>query len=187
MFTQRPTPIASLLMPSLLVVAIIAGVSLASSVTLPHTFVPGTVASADEVNANFTAIASAVNDNDSRITQNRSELDNIHLIRPRLAIKVDASANVESYAATSDMIPVVTRPNPGYYEIDLTNITALARAQFLNQAYLSATMTHGFGLSRNLEVQVGTLANGNEGIIVQIFSSTTAILVNHGFTLLALR
>jgi hypothetical protein len=40
----------------------------ASTLSVPHTFVNGTTADADEVNANFSAIESAVNDNDGRIT-----------------------------------------------------------------------------------------------------------------------
>ncbi len=39
----------------------------AGTVTGPNTFVNGTVADADQVNANFTAEATAVNDNDGRI------------------------------------------------------------------------------------------------------------------------
>ena len=39
----------------------------AGSVALPNTFTNGTVADADEVNANFQALAVAVNDNDGRI------------------------------------------------------------------------------------------------------------------------
>ena len=38
-----------------------------SALTIPFTFTNGTVADADQVNANFTAIETAVNDNDSRI------------------------------------------------------------------------------------------------------------------------
>lgn len=41
---------------------------LASSVTIPNTFTSGTPALASEVNGNFTAVETAVNDNDSRIT-----------------------------------------------------------------------------------------------------------------------
>jgi hypothetical protein len=40
----------------------------ASSVTLPHSFVNGTVADADAVNANFSAIDAAVDDNHARLT-----------------------------------------------------------------------------------------------------------------------
>ncbi len=42
--------------------------ALASSVTTPNTFTPGTTAQASQVNANFSAIQTAVNDNASRIT-----------------------------------------------------------------------------------------------------------------------
>lgn len=42
--------------------------ALASGVTLPNTFSNGTVADATQVNANFQAVQTAVNDNNSRIT-----------------------------------------------------------------------------------------------------------------------
>lgn len=44
----------------------------AGNVTIPNTFVNGTTASADEVNANFGSIETAVNDNDTRINEIRS-------------------------------------------------------------------------------------------------------------------
>ena len=44
-----------------------ASASLADSVTIPNTFVGGTPAVAGEVNQNFDAVASAINDNDARI------------------------------------------------------------------------------------------------------------------------
>jgi hypothetical protein len=40
----------------------------AGTVTAPNTFVNGTTADADQVNANFDAVETAVNDNDARIT-----------------------------------------------------------------------------------------------------------------------
>lgn len=43
-------------------------VAVAGTVTLPNTFVNGTIAEADQVNANFDAVKAAVDDNDSRIT-----------------------------------------------------------------------------------------------------------------------
>jgi len=42
--------------------------ALAGNVTLPHTFVNGQVADANDVNANFSALADAVNDLDSRVS-----------------------------------------------------------------------------------------------------------------------
>ena len=42
--------------------------AIAGPVTLPHTFTAGTTAVAAQVNANFAALATEVNDNDARIT-----------------------------------------------------------------------------------------------------------------------
>ena len=47
-----------------------------SQVTITNTFSAGTPARADEVNQNFTDVASAVNDNDSRITTNATDISN---------------------------------------------------------------------------------------------------------------
>lgn len=49
-------------------------VTLASSVTIPNTFTSGTPAVAAEVNANFDAVATSVNDNDSRVTTNTANI-----------------------------------------------------------------------------------------------------------------
>lgn len=43
-------------------------VGFASQASLPNVFVNGTVADADQVNANFNALVTAVNDNDTRVT-----------------------------------------------------------------------------------------------------------------------
>ena len=47
----------------------------AGTVTQPHTFTNGTVADADEVNENFTAVKTAVDDNDARTTSAQSTAD----------------------------------------------------------------------------------------------------------------
>lgn len=47
---------------------------IAGSITVPNTFTGGTTASAAEVNANFDAVKSAVDDNDARITENTSDI-----------------------------------------------------------------------------------------------------------------
>ncbi|GAB1266046.1 hypothetical protein [Aurantivibrio infirmus] len=49
---------------------------LASELTVPNTFVAGQAAVADEVNANFTAVKSAVDDNNSRITDHETRISN---------------------------------------------------------------------------------------------------------------
>lgn len=49
-------------------VSVASVVAWAGSVTLPFTFTPGTTAKAAEVNANFTAVKTAVDDNNARLT-----------------------------------------------------------------------------------------------------------------------
>ena len=58
--------------PALLLVAA-AAIAIAGPVSTPNTFTPGTVADANEVNANFTVVATAINDNDSRCVSGRSD------------------------------------------------------------------------------------------------------------------
>jgi hypothetical protein len=67
-------------------------VALAGSVSVPNTFVGGTPAVADEVNANFSAVETAVNDNDSRITTNAADIANIVSVTiPRMWAQVDVT------------------------------------------------------------------------------------------------
>jgi hypothetical protein len=60
----------------ILLAASLAGTqAMAGSVTIPNTFTEGTTASASEVNANFDAVKSAVDENDTRITTNANDID----------------------------------------------------------------------------------------------------------------
>ena len=52
----------------LLIIASSLGLAYAGTVTIPNNFTAGTKASADEVNANFTAVKAEVDDNDGRIS-----------------------------------------------------------------------------------------------------------------------
>lgn len=64
-------------------------VAVAGSVTVPNTFVAGTKAVAADVNANFDAVETAVNDNDARITANTAAI----------ATKADAATVTANTAA----------------------------------------------------------------------------------------
>lgn len=55
------------LVPGLVVLGLVLAGAWAGSVSLPHSFVPGTPADANQVNANFQAVAAEVGDNDQRI------------------------------------------------------------------------------------------------------------------------
>ena len=61
----------------------------ASSVEVPNLFVNGTIADADQVNANFVAVEDAVNDNDARLTA------------------VEAAPGVRAYAAVDSSGPAL--------------------------------------------------------------------------------
>lgn len=50
---------------------------IASSVTIPNTFEPGTPARAEDMNTNFNAVKAAVDDNDTRISQLITKLDQL--------------------------------------------------------------------------------------------------------------
>lgn len=52
---------------ALALAALVPAAVIAGSVVLPHSFSNGVIADANEVNANFTALATAVNDNDARL------------------------------------------------------------------------------------------------------------------------
>jgi hypothetical protein len=62
-------------LPLLLVLLAIPLAVVAGTLTVPNTFVNGTAADADQVNANFDAVETQVNDNDSRITTAQSAAD----------------------------------------------------------------------------------------------------------------
>ena len=62
-------------LPVLLLLLAIPLVVAAETLTVPNTFTNGTTAEADEVNANFAAVETAINDNDSRITEAQSTAD----------------------------------------------------------------------------------------------------------------
>ncbi len=55
-------------LPAVLVLLVVPLVVAAGTVTVPNTFMNGEVADADQVNANFDAVETEVNDNDARIT-----------------------------------------------------------------------------------------------------------------------
>lgn len=58
----------------LLVVSLVGTQVWAGNVSIPNTFTDGTTASAGEVNENFNAVKTGVNDNDSRINRNISDI-----------------------------------------------------------------------------------------------------------------
>ena len=64
-------------LPTLVVLSLIvagSNAAMAAQLTVPNKFVAGTKAVADDVNGNFDAVTTAVNDNDTRITNNTDDI-----------------------------------------------------------------------------------------------------------------
>lgn len=81
---------------ALLSIAVVATVALGANVTLPFTYTPGTTARASEVNANFTAVKTAVDDNNTRLTTAEGGLT--ALTARVAALESQAAAGAHLYA-----------------------------------------------------------------------------------------
>jgi hypothetical protein len=112
MLTTRQTALMAAI-PSILILGVVAGLTLASEVTLPSTFTPGTVADANEVNQNFDAVKTAVDDNDARITE-------LEGLPPHVLAAVHVSGSpvaVTRWMSNLPGSPVVTVDYPGVGEV----------------------------------------------------------------------
>lgn len=76
-------------------------IAYASTVTIPNTFTSGTTISSSEMNDNFSAVKSAVDDNDTRITAVESTVNNLQLTRT-ISIPAFALAFGSSGPITAD-------------------------------------------------------------------------------------
>ena len=105
---------------------LVSGSGWAGSLTVPNTFVSGTKAVAADVNANFNAVSTAVNDNDSRITTNTANISaNTSAISGKAAA-TDVSANTT--AINTNIAGIATNAtaiNANTSNIN-TNTTAIA-------------------------------------------------------------
>ena len=113
---------------SVVLLACVFNFVVASPVSLPNTFVNGTVADANQVNANFSAVKSAVDDNDARIQANQVSLQNIANSLPAAGARVQVVRNPfpgpnsttvqSSFNNLAAATPTVTNPNPGEFHVD---------------------------------------------------------------------
>lgn len=93
--------------------------SQASTLTIPNTFTPNTPARAAEVNANFTAAKTAVDDNDSRITTNDSRLDAIDAL---LVTMQSSIISLESTVVSQQSTITVQQGEINQLEADLAAV-----------------------------------------------------------------
>jgi hypothetical protein len=87
----------------------------AASVSLPHTFVSGAIASASAVNENFDALADGVNDNDARITALEAA-PGLPSAQGELgyATTSDAAGTLDGSFNSTGGVVTVTDPGSGY-------------------------------------------------------------------------
>ena len=131
MKTRNPMSLWLALAPALGIGLLLAGIALASSVSVPYEFVPGTPADANQVNANFDALADAINDNDMRVAALETG--------PQALAGVHAQPSGATVKAFNNMTGgspiVVTRLGEGEYSLEFGAGAELA----MQTAYFQVT------------------------------------------------
>jgi len=96
---------------TLAVFLVIGGGARAGQLTIPNSFTSGTAASAADVNANFTAVETAVNDNDTRLTG-----------MPGIEYRYDSSGTslTAAYSNAGAQSITVSAPAAGYIHVQLS-------------------------------------------------------------------
>lgn len=129
----------------------------AGSLTIPNTFTSGTTARASEVNANFSAIETAVDDNDARITQNTAAIPGIATANVTssstlpssntnvLSVTITAPDSGFVFVSASGMIQVSNHTTAGFSSVyvGVSNISATLSASDYTRLYLSSTVSNG--------------------------------------------
>lgn len=122
--------------------------AMASEVTVPNTFQSGAVAVAAEVNGNFTAVATGVNDNDARITALETTIATLQNKIDALTTRVDTLetdlAATSSQLADADARLAAVESNSvldldGYLLLDSSGTYAIARFTGVNVQIVNGT------------------------------------------------
>ncbi len=100
---------------SVVVGLVIAAGAFADNVTLPNTFSAGTPAVAAQVNANFNAVKTAVDDNHTRITALESKSPRI--IQKSASFNVDCSNGANESQLTENWVALLTPDTDGVLEV----------------------------------------------------------------------
>ncbi len=85
-----------------------------AAVTIPNSFTDGDVISAGDMNANFTAVETAVNNNESDIATNGSDIAALQAAQVGAAQSVDAGAITVNTTTSSLASVAVSAPAAGY-------------------------------------------------------------------------
>ncbi len=158
----------------LAVLATSSGAALAGSVTIPNDFSSGTPAVAAEVNENFSAVKTAVDDNDGRITTNAED---IAANETAIATKADVSAvtaNTTTIATKADTSAVSA--NATSIAVNTTGIATNATT-IAGKADASAVTANVAGIATNA-TSISTNASDIATNATGIATNVTAIATN---------
>ena len=153
------------------------GIAFASNVVTPNNFVANTPAMADEVNANFSAHADAINDNDARI----NTLQDPHRPGTLLAhVNFDSFGNLEESWVSTNGAVTVTWNGPGDYIIEIagenlafrTHLVTATPVNISNQFYCTFADADSAGYVNGIRIRVWdeTGAPANAFVNVGIFN-----------------
>jgi len=113
------------LVSSLISVAVVSTVAIAGNVTLPYTFSAGTLAKASEVNANFAAVKTANDDNQTQITALAGRVNGVKLFHPTIAFTFPGPGTTAQQTTAVD-VPIFTASSDGVVEfrLDVSDVNA---------------------------------------------------------------
>ena len=142
---HRDTQIKWIVVLPTLLVGALAAAALAGPANIPHTFVPGEVADANQMNANLQALKDAIDDNHARI----QTLEAAALPPAQGTVLGYANVSAAGVVNTSWMstggTPTVEHPSAGTYQITWPgeNVLSTDTPTFVTPQSISRTVTVG--------------------------------------------
>jgi hypothetical protein len=139
-------------LPVLLVLLAVPLVVAAGTVTVPNTFVNGTPADANQVNANFDAVEAAVNDNDSRITTNAADAATAQGTADAAALSATAAQGAANTAQAA------AGANAAFISLNTTAISGNTSTISTNTVGISSSATAISGNTTGISTNATALA-----------------------------
>ena len=106
---------------NLLKILVLASPSLclnASEVEIPHSFTGGTAAVAEEVNENFSAVETAVDDNHQKIVTMQAEIDALNAENTNLKAEIEVLQNAQPSTVAMPVYPRGSGPNYADFRVN---------------------------------------------------------------------
>jgi len=146
----------------------------AGALTIPNTFTTGTPALAAQVNANFSAAKTAVDDNNTRITANAaSAATNATNITANAASAATNATNITANAASTATNAANITTNAASAVTNAANITANAASAATNAANITANAASTVTNAANITANAASAATNAANITANAASTAT--------------